>query len=179
VNREDDPRWTHGHTGWTADIWQGSPGIECAASRAGHGDSNLVLFSADGRHLLEPFPYGYSPLEWDGDETRELINSREATIGDFDGKQVVPLAEGQPQLPQNSRLLMVADLYGDFRDELVLLESDGQSDWISVLTATHGVSQRYLAPAEQIDYRLWLGRNMGGGYRSTYDQPLQRAREDD
>ena len=31
---------------------------------AGHNDHNLILFSADGRVLLEPFPYGYLPLEW-------------------------------------------------------------------------------------------------------------------
>ncbi|MHC4518987.1 MAG: hypothetical protein ACYTAS_10390 [Planctomycetota bacterium] len=26
-----------------------------------------------------------------------------------------------------------------------------------------------------LDYRLWVGRNMGGGYRFVYDHPLTRA----
>jgi len=172
VNREDDPRWTHGHTGWTADIWDGSPGIECVSNRAGHDDHNLILFAARGQVLLQPFPFGYTPLEWDGDLTRELFKANAQPIGDFNGAIVEPSPVPQPKLPKNSRLLMVADLCGDFRDELVLLESEGEQRYISVLTATSPLNQRYITPTEKLDYRLWLGRNMGGGYRSIYDQAL-------
>ena len=173
VNREDDPRWTHGHVGWTADIWQGSPGMECVSNRAGHGDRNLVLFAADGKVLLEPFPDGYAPLEWDGDITRELLGGDDRRIGDFDGKQIVPAANNQPDLPSNSQVLMTADLYGDFRDELVLSVTDeDRKKCIAVAAATHQTGQRYLTATESLDYRLWLGRNMGGGYKSVYDRPL-------
>ena len=89
VNREDDPRWTPRAYGWTADIWDGSPGIECVSNRAGHDDRNVLLFSADGRVLLEPFPYGYTPLEWDGDRTRELLSAGGSRISNFDGRQAV------------------------------------------------------------------------------------------
>jgi formylglycine-generating enzyme required for sulfatase activity len=176
VNREDDPRWTHGHSGWTADIWSGSPGIECISNRAGHNDRNLILFSADGRVLLEPFPYGYTPLEWDGDTTRELWNPGDKSIGDFDGQKVVPAAAMKPVLPAGGGVMMVADLYGDFRDELVLwtTEADGRRS-VTVVTATQPIEKRYVTPTERLDYRLWLGRNMGGGYRSIYDHPLTRA----
>ncbi len=175
VNREDDPRWTHGHTGWTADIWEQMTGIECVSNRAGHNDRNLILFSADGKKLLEPFPYGYTPMEWDGDLTRELISRRELKIGNFDGRKVnfIPNEE-QPDLPDNVRLLMTADLYGDFRDELVLVEMDEkQNKFITVVPSTQPIQKRYISPTEKLDYRLWLARNMGGGYRSIYDQPLQ------
>ncbi|MHC4116350.1 MAG: rhamnogalacturonan lyase family protein [Planctomycetota bacterium] len=173
VNRQDDPRWTHGHTGWTSDIWAESPGIECTSNRAGHGDRNLILFSARGTVLLEPFPHGYTPLEWDGDPTRELL--RGGKIGNFDGKQIVTADKNQPDLPANSQIMMVADLYGDFRDELVLsvTDSDGKR-FISVVTATHPADQRYVAATENLDYRLWIARNMGGGYRSIYDRVLRR-----
>jgi rhamnogalacturonan endolyase len=173
VNREDDPRWTHGHRGWTADIWSGSPGIECISNRAGHNDRNLILFSADGRVLLEPFPNGYTPLEWDGDATRELWYPRDRSIGNFDGREVIPASEATPVLPNGGSVLMVADLYGDFRDELVLstTEADGRRS-IAVVTATQSIGHRYVTPTESLDYRLWLGRNMGGGYRSIYDCPL-------
>jgi formylglycine-generating enzyme required for sulfatase activity len=177
VNREDDPRWTHGHRGWTADIWAGSPGIECVSNRAGHNDHNLILFSAAGRVLLEPFPHGLLPLEWDGDSTRELWNGADRSIGDFDGQQVVAAAGPGPLLPDRSGVLMVADLYGDFRDELVVAttDADGKKS-IAVVTAHQPVGRRYLTPTESLDYRLWVGRNMGGGYRSTYDWPLTPAR---
>ncbi len=177
VNREDDPRWTHGHRGWSADIWDGSPGMECVSNRAGHNDYNLILFSADGRVLLEPFPHGYIPVEWDGDDTRELLNSGDYRIGNFNGSEILPAAAGQPDLPENSQVLMVADLYGDFRDELVLLATDeNQRKFVMVATATQPVQQRQVTPTEDLDYRLWLARNMGGGYRSIYDRPLLQQR---
>jgi len=178
VNREDDPRWTHGHTGWTSDIWDGSAGIECTSNRAGHNDRNIILFAADGKVLLEPFPYGYTPLEWDGDNTRELFGP-DRRIGNFDGKRIVAAEKNQPELPSNSQLLMVADLYGDFRDELVLSVADedgGRS--IAVVAATHPTEHRYIAATEDRDYRLWLARNMGGGYRSIFDRVLLTPRHD-
>ena len=179
VNREDDPRWTHGHRGWTADIWDGSPGIECVSNRAGHNDHNLILFSADGRVLREPFPDGYLPLEWDGDATRELWDGAQRSVCEFDGRQVVAASGPGPLLPDRSGVLMVADLYGDFRDELVIstTDEDGKRG-IAVVTAAHPVARKYVTPTESLDYRLWLGRNMGGGYRSAYDWPLTPARAD-
>jgi hypothetical protein len=132
----------------------------------------MILFSANGKELLEPFPFGYTPIEWDGDETRELFKN--SKIGNFDGKVVIPSSDNQPNLPENSRILMVADLYGDFRDELILSVTDGGGKQsIQVLTATHPIKRRFITQTATLDYRLWLGRNMGGGYRSVYDQALQ------
>jgi hypothetical protein len=74
---------------------------------------------------------------------------------------------------------MVADLYGDFRDELVLsvIDEDG-GRYIAVVAATHPTEHRYTAATEDRDYRLWIARNMGGGYRSIYDRVLATPGED-
>jgi hypothetical protein len=177
VNREDDPRWSHGHYGWTSDIWDGAEGIECISNRAGHNDHNVVLFSADGRVLLEPFPYRYTPLEWDGDPTRELIGGPDGKIGDFNGKEVAFENQAQPALPAGSSVAMMADLYGDFRDELVLwVTTEDGTKSIAVVTATHPMARRYVAATETLDYQLWLARNMGGGYASVHYQPLVRSK---
>ncbi len=178
INREDDPRWTHGHSGWSADIWAGSPGMECVSDRAGHGGDPLVLYSATGRPLLEPFPDGWTPLEWDGDATRELLNGR-GEIGDFNGQKIIPAPEARPVLPSRGGVMMTADLYGDFRDELVVSTTTPEGKrTISVVTAIHPISGKYVTPTERLDYRLWLARNMGGGYKSIYDCPLKAARAD-
>ena len=69
---------------------------------------------------------------------------------------------------------MVADLYGDFRDELVLntaTKSGGRA--ITIVTAIEPLKKMFVTPTENLDYQLWLARNMGGGYRSVYDQPLK------
>ncbi len=177
-NREDDRRWSHGHAGWTADIWDGSPGMECVVNRAGHNDRNFVVFSSAGAILQEPFPAGYLPFEWDGDNTRELIGQNGFELGNWDGKNVVEVPGVHPNPIQGSRLIYTADLYGDFRDELVVLTKtpDGK-DAITVVTAPGPLDKRYIAPSEDIFYRLWLARNMGGGYRSVYDTPYRELEE--
>lgn len=173
LNREDDPAWTHAHSGWTADFWEGSPGLEIISNRQGHDDRHYLLFSADGKILLDPFPAGYSPVEWDGDKTRELLSDDGKSVCNFNGKQVVPVEGISPNPFKDAGLLMVADLYGDFRDELVLdrpTESGGRE--ILVLASPEPIQKKYLSPNNDIHYRLWLARNMGGGYRSIYDTEL-------
>jgi hypothetical protein len=174
LNREDDPRWTHGHRGWTADIWDGSPGLECVSNRAGHSDNHLLMFSADGRLLLDPFPSGFTPLEWDGDTTRELLSDGGSKLSNFDGTQAVEVPEASPNPVPDSSVLMVADLCGDFRDELVLglTLADGRQA-VSIVSATDLIEKRYRAAWEKLDYRLWVGRNRGGGYASIYDRELE------
>ncbi len=167
-NREHDPSWSHAHYGWTADIWAGSPGMECIATRTGHGDANPLLFSADGRILLEKFPIGYSPIEWDGDDTRELISGDGKSIYKFDGQDLVKIENAQPNPLPNSHFLMAADLYGDFRDELVFITWEDGRPKIAVVTSTEIITKRAKAKTENLDYRLWLARNMGGGYHTHF-----------
>ena len=173
INREDDPRWTHGHVGWASDIWEGSPGIECLSNRAGHADTNLVLFSSTGKILKEPFAM-YFPVDWDGSPARKLLSDNGHRIGKFDGDKVVDIPGIKPNTIPNSGLLMVADLYGDFRDELVLSSQDANGmPQIIVVTATQPIDKEFIAPTECRDYRLWLAHNMGGGYPSIYYQKLK------
>lgn len=175
-NREDDPRWTHGHSGWTADIWDGSEGVECVSDRAGHTADDLVLYSSEGRQLLEPFPQGCRPMEWDGDPTRELISG--GVVGDFNGQSIIPKLENQPKIPEGFGVAMTADIYGDYRDELICVgkDADGRNT-VSVIAADWPSPKRFLAKTESRDYCLWLARNMGGGYGSVYDQPLEEERD--
>lgn len=173
-NREDDPVWNHGHTGWTADIWAGSPGMECMANRAGHQDKTYILFSSDGKRLTESFPIGYTPIEWDGDQTRELIGDSGKVVGKFDGEKIVLIPGESPNPIPNSTVEFAADLYGDFRSELVIntVDVDGRPA-IMIVTANKPIDKRYVTPTYELDYRLWLGRNKGGGYGSVYEYVLK------
>ncbi|MFA7472423.1 MAG: hypothetical protein WCY86_05940, partial [Spirosomataceae bacterium] len=177
-NREDDKRWSHGHAGWTADIWDGSPGMECVVNRAGHHDRNFVVFSAKGEILQEPFPAEHFPIEWDGDNTRELIWDNGRSIGNWNGTKVVEVENVHANPIPESKLLYTADLYGDFRDELVVLtkSADGR-EIIKVLTATDEIQTAFITPSDDLHYRLWIARNMGGGYRSVYDTPYRQPLE--
>jgi hypothetical protein len=51
--------------GWVAEIWKDS-GMELLTNRDGHKVQDLVLFSADGKVLMTPFPPLLEPgkLAW-------------------------------------------------------------------------------------------------------------------
>jgi len=174
-NRENDRAWTHGHIAWTSDIWDGSPGLECMTNRAGHYDYHFQLFSADGRLILEPFPRGWTPLEWDGDATRELMSPDARTIGDFNGREVVVKKGVSPNTVEKSSVIMVADLYGDFRDEIVLTTPTAKGGKaVTVVMAVEEIPFRYEGALEEREYRYWIARNKGGGYASIHDRQLVR-----
>lgn len=175
-NRSDDGRWAHGHTGWTSDIWAGSPGIECISNQAGHHDRNLLLFSARGEKVMEAFPNGYSPFEWDGDPTRELHGARGTILGEFNGKSIDVIEGVHPNPMPDASVVLTADLYGDFRTELVVSStaSDG-GQVISVIAAPDPIEASFISLDEDLDYRLWLARNRGGGYGSIPNFELRPA----
>lgn len=177
-NRENDPKWSHGHSGWTADIWDGSPGMEAVSNMTGHGDRDFLLFSSDGKILMNPFPPGYIPMEWDGDNTRELLSDNGRLIGKFNGTEVVHLNGVTPNPIPDTRLIFTADLAGDFRSELVVAgtDTDGRK-MIMVITATESIDKSFISPSEDRDYRIWLSRNIGGGYGSVYEYVLKETSE--
>jgi rhamnogalacturonan endolyase len=169
-NREDDPRWSHAHIGWAADIFDRSPGMEMLTNRDGHEAKLSILFAADGKVLAEPFPSGWYPVNWTGGATRDLMNTRGDRIGRFDGKQVLPLDVSGALLPKGGGCRMVADLVGDYRDEIVCTSTaEGGGPVMLVFTNTEAIERRDITRAADREYRLWLARNQGGGYGSYFE----------
>jgi len=174
VNREDDPRWTHAHTGWAADVWGGSPGLELFTNRDGHLVKDTVLLSARGKILLEPFPPEFRPVEWDGDATRELISNDGRTLAEFDGEAVVK-AGATPSEVEGGRCVTVADIAGDFRDEVIVVgptEEGGRG--VFVYTSTAPIQTRQVTRTADRFYRLWMARNLTGGYWSYFEPTAHR-----
>jgi rhamnogalacturonan endolyase len=175
INREDDPRWTHAHTGWAADIWAGSAGLELYTNRDGHLVKDTVLLSSAGKLLLEPFPTGFKPVEWDGDATRELISQDGRSVGKFDGRSVAPLAGAAPNEMEKGSCVTVADLAGDFRDEVVIVgPTDEGGTGVFVYTSTAPLQTRMMTRTAERAYRLWLARNLTGGYWSHFEPETPR-----
>ena len=113
VNREDDPRWTHNHTGWVADILPDSPGLEIMGNRDGHFVRDTVLFDAQGKIILQPWVGGWSPVNWLGGQ-HELLSG--------DGKHLALIdARGTP--------LLLRDRAGDYVRDLLAEASafDGEA----------------------------------------------------
>ena len=73
---------------------------------------------------MNHFPTGYTPFEWDGDDTRELLSDNGKVIGNFNGKEVIPVQDVVPNPIPNTSLIFTADLAGDFRSEMVVSGKD-------------------------------------------------------
>jgi len=169
INREDDPRWTHAHLGWAADVWKASPGLECFTNRDGHAGKETVLLSASGKILAEPFP-NFMPIEWDGDDVRELMARDGRSIGKFDGRQVAPIPGMSPNESAKGSVAMVGDLAGDFRDEIVVAGPNSEGNFtVSIYSPTTLIRSRKVTRTSQHDYLMWMAHNLTGGYGSYFE----------
>lgn len=91
------------------DITAEYPGIECYAGEAKGGDK-FFLYTADGKRLSDKNLWGNAPkaVWWDADDQKEIC---------FDNK--VFDYNGETKLEIEGDLLIVADIIGDWREEIV------------------------------------------------------------
>ena len=170
LNREDDPRWQHAHIGWAADIWAGSPGMEMLTNRDGHEARDTVLFAADGRILANPFERGWSPVNWTGGDARELMTGDGTRLGRFDGRAVAPLDIAGPNESGSGSCRMVADLAGDYRDEVVCIGKNAAGNpAVLIYTNTAPATRREVPRTASREYRVWMAHTRGGGYPSYFE----------
>jgi rhamnogalacturonan endolyase len=165
VNREDDPRWEHAHIGWVADIFAGSPGMEMMTNRDGHDARDRVLFAADGKILMNPFPPGWRPINWTGSDIRDLISDDGTRLGRFTGNGVSVTRTIEHAEMKKGKCEMSGDLAGDYRDELVCMGTNAAGKpAIFIFTNTEQMAGKQVTRVASREYRMWLARNMGGGY---------------
>jgi rhamnogalacturonan endolyase len=172
-NREEDIRWFHAHTGWAADISAEHPGLEMMTNRDGHFVRDTLLIASDGTILMNPFPRGYTPINWLGGKTREVMSEGGKKLSRFNGKEFVPLEEPGPN-EGTGRVMVSADLCGDFRDEIVTSETvDGRSV-VKIYTNVSPIGRREVTRLADREYRMWLARNLGAGYGQYFEwQPKE------
>lgn len=168
-NREEDVRWTHAHTGWAADISEAHPGLEMMTNRDGHLVLDTVLLAADGTVLVSPFPRGYRPINWLGNKTREIMTDGGRGLMRFDGKEFKPIEGVAPPIEGNGRVLVSADLSGDFRDEVVTREVVDERPVVRIYTNATPISRREVTRLADREYRMWLARNLGAGYGQYFE----------
>jgi rhamnogalacturonan endolyase len=91
------------------DITDEYPGIECYAGEAKGGDK-FFLYTADGKRISDKNLWGLAPraVWWDADEQKEIC---------YDNK--VLEYNGDIDLEIEGKVLIVADILGDWREEIV------------------------------------------------------------
>ena len=105
---EGSTHHVHGQ-GMIGDLTDEYPGIECYAGEAKGGDK-FFLYTAEGERLSDQNLWGHSPraIWWDADEQKEICYGRR--VIEFDGEE---------KLEIEGKLLIVADIIGDWREEIV------------------------------------------------------------
>ncbi len=100
----------HVHSqGMIGDLTTEYPGIECYAREAKGGINNF-LYSAQGKRLSDKDLWGLDPraVWWDADEQKEICYNND--IIEYNGEKVLPI-EGN--------VILVADIIGDWREEII------------------------------------------------------------
>ena len=109
----DEPTGHVHGKGMCADIDPGVSGLECYGCNAGEGKKpeRRWLYSAAGEILGEPEAYGFgiSTAYWDADLQKEIF--RGGRISDYGG--------GRHEARVSGSVRLVADLIGDWREELI------------------------------------------------------------
>jgi hypothetical protein len=144
--------------------------MELLNNRDGHIAKDLVLLSADGKILMEPFPQDWGPANWTGGAVRDLISGDGTRIGRFTGHEVETLAAPGPSPRPGSACVMAGDILGDYRDEIVCKgrDTDG-AQALFVYTNTEPIAKREVTHSASHEYSLWLQRNFGGGYSEYFE----------
>jgi hypothetical protein len=109
-------------------------------------------------------------VNWTGGGVRELMSGDGRKLGRFTGSGVETLSIPGPNESGNGSCAMVADIAGDFRDEVVCMGATpegGQA--LLVYTNIEPINRREVTRTASHEYRLWMARNFGGGYRSYFE----------
>ncbi len=103
-------RTHHVHSqGMIGDLTDEHPGIECYAGEAKGGDK-FFLYNARGERLSDKNLWGLAPraVWWDADEQKEICYNNK--VIDYDGTE---------KLDIKGDILIVADIIGDWREEIL------------------------------------------------------------
>jgi rhamnogalacturonan endolyase len=152
----------HVHSqGMCADILAEHPGQECYAGESKGGDQ-AWMFTAQGTRIGDKNIGSLAPwtLWWDADAQKEIILMGQ--LMKFNGSKIAAP-------PRADRAVMVADLVGDWREELVTCV-DGE---VRVHTTTIPATTRRPCLMQDRLYRLYVATNSMG-----YHTPPQHSRPD-
>jgi rhamnogalacturonan endolyase len=107
-----DGKTTHVHSqGMVGDIDPMYPGMECYAGEAKGEGKEYFLYTSDGKRISDKDMGSNAPhaIWWDADDLKEINIGR--NIFKYEGDTLMKNIEG--------KVLMVADLVGDWREEIV------------------------------------------------------------
>lgn len=128
------------------------PGNECWA----FGAQMKGMWNAQGKKISETTPTTCNfAVWWDGDLLRELLDKDMVMKWDWNAQKVVPLLVAADCWSNNgtkSTPGLSADLFGDWREEVILRTTDNKS--LRIFTTTIPTNHRFVTLMQDPIYRL-------------------------
>ncbi len=155
--------------GVAGDIWAGSPGYEAWASGGG---ATSALFASDGSVVGRRPSTSNFLIWWDADLTRELFDGQNSGAGtpriDKYGlsgdTRLLNLSGASTNNGTKATPSLVADLFGDWREEVIVRTSDNTA--LRIYTTTIAATSRLYTLMHDSQYREAIAwQNVG------YNQP--------
>jgi len=127
-------------------------GNECWA----FGAQMKGMWNAQGKKISETTPTTCNfAVWWDGDLLRELLDKNIVMKWDWKSEKVIPLLVANECMSNNgtkSTPALSADLFGDWREEVILRTTDNKS--LRVFTTTISTKHRLVTLMQDPIYRL-------------------------
>lgn len=148
--------------GLAADIDPRYPGAEIWASNSNN------LYAADGRVIGQTRPAQTNfALWWDGDAQRELLDGARIFKWDWANQRSVPMLIAECAASNNGTKatpVLVADILGDWREEVVLRTEDNSA--LRIYVTPYPTAIRHTTLMHDSQYRSQVS-----GQNSAYNQP--------
>ncbi|GAB3466543.1 hypothetical protein GCM10027570_55950 [Streptomonospora sediminis] len=151
--------------GMAGDIDPDIPGLEAWSSMPPDQEADAGLWSAGGEHLGRDVPGTNMSIRWAPDMTTQLVNSGEAPTVD-DPRRGTLLTAGGTATNNGTKgnPALVADVFGDWREELLLRTADSEA--IRIYTATEVTDRKLYTLMHDPQYRAGIA-----GQQTAYNQP--------
>ncbi|SIO90321.1 Predicted rhamnogalacturonan lyase in rhamnose utilization cluster [Nocardiopsis sp. JB363] len=157
--------------GMVGDVDPASPGYEVWSSMPPGEDGDGGLWSAEGERLGEEVPGTNMSIRWAGDMTTQIIEGAEVdgvvetpTIEDWNRGTLLNAEGTSTNNGTKGNPSLVADVFGDWREELVLRTEDGTA--LRVHTSTEETEHMLHTLMHDPQYRVGIASQ-----QTTYNQP--------
>nr|WP_045275355.1 rhamnogalacturonan lyase [Microbacterium terrae] len=148
------------------DVRADVPGVEVWASMPG-GTEASGLLSSTGEILGSAIPGTNMSIRWAADMTTQIVNGsgdQDVTIDDWTDGRVLTATGTRTNNGTKGNPSLVADVFGDWREELLVRTTDSSA--LRIFTSTEVTTHKLPTLMHDVQYRAEVARQ-----NTTYNQP--------
>ncbi|HEY5784848.1 MAG TPA: rhamnogalacturonan lyase [Microlunatus sp.] len=152
--------------GMIGDVVPESRGIESWSSMPG-GSEALGLHTPTGQRISEDIPGTNQSIRWAADMTTQIINGsgdQTPTIDDWQRGRLLTAEGTRTNNGTKGNPSLVADVFGDWREELLVRTTDSSA--IRIYLSTEVTDRKLYTLMHDVQYRAEVARQ-----QTTYNQP--------